>query len=246
MPATSEFIPLIGIYFTIVMGLTSGSVLLAVMILNIHLYGSSLTPVPKPLRKLLFIRLAPVLCVKLHCATLHTKEPKNSRSTGQRPRSTTVYNAVFLGEQDLINDHHIFNSTYLNSNHVNTTTSVATSNIENNASYLSNTNSPLNETKRFPHEFKYTNTDSIPTVHTLQECKSLLGELNRIILNDKPERIEEDEISRDWQNVALVIDRLLFYTYIIFTVLVTLITLVIAPLMKTIPLLPEERQLNLT
>ncbi|CAF0902173.1 unnamed protein product [Didymodactylos carnosus] len=257
MPATSEFIPLIGekiineiyllytegfvpilgIYFTIVMGLTSCSVLLAVMILNIHLYGSSLTPVPKLLRKLLFIRMAPVLCVKLHRSVISAKEQKNSRSSTQKRSSTTVYNAVFLSEQDLINDRHTFSSTYLNSNHINTMTATTAEDIDYSA---------LNATKHYVPEFKHPNTNSTSTIHTLQECKRLLGELNRIILSDRPEKVEEDEIMRDWQNVALVIDRLLFYTYIVLTLLVTLITLVIAPLLKTIPLLPEERQLNLT
>ncbi len=69
MPATSEFIPLIGIYFTLVMSLTSLSVLLAVVLLNVHLYGSALKPVPRRLRRILFFHVAPCLRVKLHRST---------------------------------------------------------------------------------------------------------------------------------------------------------------------------------
>ncbi|CAF1260120.1 unnamed protein product [Rotaria sordida] len=122
MPATSEFIPLIGIYFTFVMGLTSLSVLLAVIILNVHLYGSALKPVPHRLRRILFSHIAPCLLVKLH-RTITIKDKKNTQCTSSTSRrSTTIYNAVFLNENDLStssqrsSSSHVLHSTTMNSN----------------------------------------------------------------------------------------------------------------------------------
>ncbi|CAF4107067.1 unnamed protein product [Rotaria sordida] len=180
MPATSEFIPLIGIYFTFVMGLTSLSVLLAVIILNVHLYGSALKPVPHRLRRILFSHIAPCLLVKLH-RTITIKDKKNTQCTSSTSRrSTTIYNAVFLNENDL-------------------------------------------STK----------------------CKRLLYELNHFILRRNETR-EEDTIIPDWQNVALVIDRCLFYTYLLLTTILTVLTLLLAPLLKPIPRPPTYFRLNTT
>ena len=232
MPATSEFIPLIGlfvrnetstkksflvsfffssgIYFTLVMGLTSLSVLLAVVLLNVHLYGSALKPVPRRLRSILFYHVAPILRVRLHRTTA-TKEQKPAQrtSTAVARRSTTVYNAVFL------------NDTNLTDNSLQPDSTMMTGNAKNDV----RTNST--------------------TPRTFNDCKRLLHELNRIVLRPS-ETNEEDTIMRDWQNVALVFDRCLLYIYIILTTLLTTFTLLLAPLLKTVPKPPEYFRLNIT
>ena len=83
------------------------------------------------------------------------------------------------------------------------------------------------------------------TTQTLHECKRLLTELNTAILHPT-ETHEEDTIIRDWQNVALVIDRCLFYTYLILTTISTTLTLLLAPLLKTVPKAPSYFRLNIT
>jgi hypothetical protein len=197
------------------MTLTSLSVLLAVVLLNVHLYGSALKPVPSRLRRILFYHLAPFLRVKLHRGTKldNQKHARNSTVTTQR-RATTIYNAVFLNENDLLsNGQHTFQSTTINENNSNSDTS-ATSNIQ-------------------------------AAPQTLVECKRLLNEINRLILCPT-ETHEEDIIIRDWQNVALVIDRSLFFLYLLLTILLTAGTLVLAPLFKNIPKPPNYYQLNIT
>ncbi|CAF1492886.1 unnamed protein product [Adineta steineri] len=231
MPATSEFIPLIGIYFTLVMGLTSLSVLLAVIVLNVHLYGSSLKPVPHRLSRILFLHLAPFLRVKLHRAITNNdqKNTQCSSSATSPPRSTTIYNAVFLNENDLLTNssqaatHRLYTST-LSENHLDRTNPNSYARSELAAPLLSNAQS---------------------TTQSLQECKRLLNELNRVILRPTDTR-EEDIIIRDWQNVALVIDRCLFYIYLILTTVLTVCTLLLAPLFKTVPKAPDYFRLNIT
>uniref|UniRef100_A0A1I8I1A9 CCHC-type domain-containing protein n=1 Tax=Macrostomum lignano TaxID=282301 RepID=A0A1I8I1A9_9PLAT len=63
MPATSEFVPLIGIYLTVTMSTTSLSIVLTVFVLHLHHVGPNDRPVPRQLRSLLFNRLAPLLCM---------------------------------------------------------------------------------------------------------------------------------------------------------------------------------------
>ncbi|KAI3381378.1 hypothetical protein SNEBB_005175 [Seison nebaliae] len=65
MPSTSEFVPLIGIYLTFVMTMTSASVVMAVFIINIHLRGNKHRPVSLWFRRLILGRLAPLLRVNI-------------------------------------------------------------------------------------------------------------------------------------------------------------------------------------
>ncbi|CAM4961520.1 unnamed protein product [Rotaria socialis] len=220
MPATSEFIPLIGIYFTFVMSLTSVSVLLAVVLLNVHLYGSALKPVPRRLRHILFFRVAPFLRVTLHRITPR-KNKRNTPCTPSSRNSTTIYNAVFLNDNDLST-----NSQPSPSHTLHSTTMTSDSNVKNVHSMPS-----------------ISNLQSKP--QSLQECKRLLYELNRLIIRAGETR-EDDSIIRDWQNIALVIDRCLFYAYLLLTTSVTTGALIVAPLMKTIPIPPSYFRLNMT
>ncbi|CAF0956895.1 unnamed protein product [Adineta ricciae] len=227
MPATSEFIPLIGIYFTLVMSLTSLSVVLAVIVLNVHLYGSALKPVPHRLRRILFLHVAPFLRVNLHRGTIiNDRQNAHCTSTASIPRrSTTIYNAIFVNENDLAN-----NNTSQTSRHPFCSTSTVLN--ENNSDTKNELPPPL-----------LSNLQS--TTQALQECKRLLCELNGTIRCPTDTR-EEDIIARDWQNVALVIDRCLFYMYLTLTIMLTTFTLLLAPLLKTVPKAPEYFRLNIT
>jgi len=201
------------------MSLTSLSVLLAVVLLNVHLYGSALKPVPSRLRRILFYRLAPCLHVNLHRGSKLDNQKDPLQSTVKIPRrATTIYNAVFLNENDLLSNgqqqsSHTFESTTINENNLNSDAS-STSNMQTSS-------------------------------RSLGECKRLLTEINRLILRPT-ETHEEDIIVRDWQNVALVLDRCLFILYILLTSILTIGTLIIAPLLKTIPKPPNYHQLNIT
>jgi len=201
------------------MSLTSLSVLLAVVVLNVHLYGSALKPVPSRLRRILFYHLAPFLHVKLHRGTQLDKHkgPQHSTAITQR-RATNIYNAIFLNENDLL----------LNSEQQPQHTFQSTTMAENNLT---------------PDSSAISNIQTSP--QSLDECKRLLTELNRLILRPN-ETDEEDIIIRDWQNVALVIDRCLFLLYILLTTILTIGTLILAPLLKNVPKPPNYYQLNIT
>ena len=87
------------------MSLTSLSVLLAVILLNVHLYGSALKPVPFRLRRILFYHIAPFLHVNLHRGTkLDNQKPTRQSIVVTPRRSTTIYNAILLNENDLLSN----------------------------------------------------------------------------------------------------------------------------------------------
>ena len=63
IPATSETVPLIGIYLTAVMSLTSLSIILTVVVLQFHHSGNFAPEMPKGLYKLVTIKLANLVCM---------------------------------------------------------------------------------------------------------------------------------------------------------------------------------------
>ncbi|KAL4227278.1 hypothetical protein ACF0H5_012724 [Mactra antiquata] len=63
LPETSEFVPLISIYLTIVMALTSMSVIMTVFVLNLHHRGPNKRTVPKFMKEILLDRISPFLCL---------------------------------------------------------------------------------------------------------------------------------------------------------------------------------------
>ncbi|GAB1606017.1 neuronal acetylcholine receptor subunit alpha-10-like [Argonauta hians] len=88
MPATSEFVPLIGIYLTVIMAMSALSVVFSVFILNLHHRGSFQSGPPFWLRKLSYL-LSRLLCMEWtdtipnrYChSSLHNKMEKLSRES---------------------------------------------------------------------------------------------------------------------------------------------------------------------
>jgi len=64
MPATSEMVPLIEIYLTIVMALTSLSIVLTVYVLQLHHSGPVVIPIPHSFKYSLVRYIAPVIGMK--------------------------------------------------------------------------------------------------------------------------------------------------------------------------------------
>ncbi|XP_070174356.1 acetylcholine receptor subunit alpha-like 2 [Littorina saxatilis] len=63
MPATSEFVPLIGIYLTVTMAMTSMSIILTVFVLQLHHVGPHQKRVPRWMWTLVIEILAPIVCL---------------------------------------------------------------------------------------------------------------------------------------------------------------------------------------
>ncbi|CAH1795983.1 unnamed protein product [Owenia fusiformis] len=64
MPATSEFVPLIGIYLTTTMAMTSLSIVLTVFVLQLHHVGPQQRPVPRWMRCIVFDVIARLLFMR--------------------------------------------------------------------------------------------------------------------------------------------------------------------------------------
>ncbi|XP_052792185.1 acetylcholine receptor subunit alpha-1-A-like [Mya arenaria] len=73
LPETSEFVPLISIYLTIVMGLTSMSVIMTVFVLNLHHRGPNKRAVPRWIKEILVNKMAPYLCLQEEATRDHRR-----------------------------------------------------------------------------------------------------------------------------------------------------------------------------
>ncbi|NP_001297421.1 neuronal acetylcholine receptor subunit alpha-10-like precursor [Aplysia californica] len=87
MPATSEFVPLIGIYLTVTMGMTSMSIILTVFVLQLHHVGPHKRRVPRWLRSLVFEVLARLVCM---CYSSQTLRRNGALKTDRRLPETQV------------------------------------------------------------------------------------------------------------------------------------------------------------
>ncbi|GFO05211.1 neuronal acetylcholine receptor subunit alpha-10 [Plakobranchus ocellatus] len=82
MPATSEFVPLIGIYLTVTMGMTSLSIILTVFVLQLHHVGPHKRPVPRWLRTIICDMLARLVCMSRESQPFSTRYQVRHYYTG--------------------------------------------------------------------------------------------------------------------------------------------------------------------
>ncbi|KAK3602116.1 hypothetical protein CHS0354_023095 [Potamilus streckersoni] len=104
MPPTSEYIPLIGIYLTVIMAMTALSVIFSVLVLNIHHRGG-FSPGPPPWIKRVAALLAKVVCIR---TTFHTDRytPVQSYTmcnTIPIPANDNMTNTEFESERNAMN-----------------------------------------------------------------------------------------------------------------------------------------------
>ncbi|KAK3726255.1 hypothetical protein RRG08_008636 [Elysia crispata] len=90
MPATSEFVPLIGIYLTVTMGMTSLSIILTVFVLQLHHVGPHKRPVPGWMRTLVCKVFARVVCMSRDSHPFAKRQPQEHQIKRYHPRGGKV------------------------------------------------------------------------------------------------------------------------------------------------------------
>ncbi|XP_046574361.1 neuronal acetylcholine receptor subunit alpha-10-like isoform X1 [Haliotis rubra] len=181
MPATSEFVPLIGIYLTVTMAMTSLSIILTVFVLQLHHVGPHQKPVPRWLRSLVFDIFARLVCM------CHSTDSMRNR-------------------RQVIKTDDVCLSTFMET--------IDGSNCNGSVPY---NGMPL------AHERMLDRGD-----HTNDRITSHLKGLVR--RQDSEER--HQDVVNEWRFVAHVIDRLLFWIFLIAAVVSSITILVIQPFLK--------------
>ncbi|KAL3865419.1 hypothetical protein ACJMK2_042809 [Sinanodonta woodiana] len=182
MPATSEFVPLIGIYLTVTMGMTSLSIILTVFVLQLHHVGPHQRGVPRWLRILSYDIMSNLLCMR----------PKVN------PFMFT-YNRVRRDEMTMSS----FADTYVDN--------------------VSNCNGAVTQSNQHMQHEKILDID--------ETQEKITNHLKHLVSKQDYEEHHQD-IVNEWRFVATIMDRFLFWIFLLASVLSSIVILVIVPMRK--------------
>uniref|UniRef100_A0AC34F2X1 Uncharacterized protein n=1 Tax=Panagrolaimus sp. ES5 TaxID=591445 RepID=A0AC34F2X1_9BILA len=198
MPETSDSVPLIEIYLTVVMGMSSISVVMTVVVLNFHHRGPFNRPVPRWLRRVVLEKLRAFLGIQLNYnqySSTNGAIPNSVSSNGILRRMSTRMQVddIVLGNSMIEANKDLFQETELIS-------------IENGESVLRKKAKKLND------------------LHS-----KLLKTLEMLIKRQEVDDFSQ-KIAHEWRQVAQVIDRFLFWIFLILTVVITTVLLLVIPI----------------
>ncbi|KAK0422424.1 hypothetical protein QR680_007564 [Steinernema hermaphroditum] len=236
MPETSDSMPLIGIYLTVVMSMTSVSVVMTVMVLNFHHRGPFNKPVPDWVRVYILDKLRRILYMKLPYTGYGDSVTSAISATGLM-RKMSMRLAIddmlagdVFGNSDAGGPHSNDSTVTYGHNHTN--------HVGNNHYMaLSNNNYQPPEEDLLNHQLiDETAIDGHGKTVQPRKRKRRSKELNLRLFRTLEMLIKRQEIedqsnalANEWRQVAQVIDRLLFWIFLVATVFITLLLLIIIP-----------------
>uniref|UniRef100_A0A1I8AR31 Neur_chan_LBD domain-containing protein n=1 Tax=Steinernema glaseri TaxID=37863 RepID=A0A1I8AR31_9BILA len=236
MPETSDSMPLIGIYLTVVMSMTSVSVVMTVMVLNFHHRGPFNKPVPDWVRVFILEKLRRILFMKLPYTGYGDSVTSAISATGLMQKMS-----LRLAIDDMLGNE-IFGNSDVGGPPSNDSTVTYGNNHTNhvgNNHYmaLSNNNYQPPEEDLLNHQLiDETSLDGQGKTAQQRKKKRRSKEMNTKLFKTLEMLIRRQEIedqcnalANEWRQVAQVIDRLLFWVFLVATVFITLLLLIIIP-----------------
>jgi len=224
MPETSESIPLIGIYLTFEMAMTTVSVIMTVMVLNFFYRGPALTPVPAWAKKYIVSKGN----LSSPSFPYRSQNASSARQAGIRqgaPRRnwrnfSTRYNLDIL-------KNHLIKAT--NRDGSNGTVPVSphmplqfalNPEGETTHPFMDNINIPNSSSEHH---------DKDHCSESFRDSEEDLIKVLRILLEKEDQQNKDDQIRREWRMLAEIIDKWLFWSFFTITTLSTAIFIVILP-----------------
>lgn len=231
VPATSEAVPLIGIYLCVVMTMTSLSVIMAVMVINLYNRGIKTKRAPVWLRTLMLKWISTVLCLRHDIdkvAKSITLEDEQEGAfvckTHEKPDEMDTFNPSNIRNQTFLrNRRYTSNSDYIpeieEENAEDEVVWLRVEDVEHDTNRAMTSDfrtSKNNNSKR--RRDRNTSTNEIRNESDVKtECKT------------KTELFSRKIIVAEWQRIAAVTDRMLFWFYLISTITSYLIILLVVP-----------------
>jgi nicotinic acetylcholine receptor len=254
IPTTSENVPLIGVYLTIVMSLTSLSIILTVFVLQLHHANQFAPRLSRRTYFLLTRRLACILGMKALVARFE-KDQKESLTTCKLDEEAADFTS--LKSNSLINNYDCYRirhdksySTPLNNgtiiNHdqnyklikIRLKKQKACDKTKKSDNHVMNKQEEFLEhdddyepaLDDFDHHCKRDDCDFLETIR-------LLNKNMRLNLMKQEKDVELNHLKNEWKLIALIVDRFLFWIFCILTVASTFILLFVVPILKNANLL---------
>ncbi|XP_050402294.1 neuronal acetylcholine receptor subunit alpha-10 isoform X1 [Patella vulgata] len=195
MPATSSFVPLIGIYLTTIMALTSMSVILAVVVSNISNSGHREKALP-PFIRAVVILLSKVCCIKLRFVNRAVCDGQIIQCASKR-NSQMFYKG--------------------NSNNISHDSGCGLIDFENGEPNNGRNLERANKRRDDRGENR--------------ELNELLCKVHEMMCREN-DRDKNDYLCKQWQEVGIVVDRCMFWIFVLGTSMSTIYLLVIMPMTK--------------
>ncbi|CAF3382150.1 unnamed protein product [Rotaria sp. Silwood1] len=232
MPETSEYIPLISLYLTAVMAMTSVSVMMTVFVLNLHYRGPKKNEIPFWLQQLLSLSLSNICRtfkkpkkLKISCTSkqqkLHKKNIPNINQI-QQTENRVPANGILLSYANI-------NETKIKSR---VTTDVNSMQIKAvNSQEQKQAKTPSRN--RLHYEEIPMKNRSISRSSSTETIQDEIQDTLHSLLYKQKELEHDQQVTNDWRALATKIDKILFYVFLLLTIISTLGLLVVAPLFRT-------------
>ncbi|XP_064608997.1 neuronal acetylcholine receptor subunit alpha-10-like [Liolophura sinensis] len=185
MPATSEFVPLIGIYLTVTMAMTSLSIILTVFVLQLHHVSPHQKRVPKWLRVIMFEIIARLVCMRSNVKQLQGHDSS--------ARQDDICLSTFMESRD----------------------------EKNCNGSLRHHQGTVSRTRYFGK-------------HGQRETKDKITNHLKILISKQDSEEEYQDVVNQWRLVAQIMDRFLFWLFLIGSTISTIIILVFLPMGKPV------------
>ncbi|GFQ94997.1 neuronal acetylcholine receptor subunit alpha-6 [Trichonephila clavata] len=222
MPETSESIPLLGIYLTVVMAITSISVVVTVVVLNFHYRGPSRKEVPPYLRELILQRFASCSCYK--------SSIKKGKRTANTYDAGIHVPSAFKGESFRLT----IDSLHEELKEMNPDLTCNEPNVCSSGHNVGDHSSNKRRSHAVPSSKSQVNGSSPGSVCSGGSSGTKIqAEILRTLQYLLYRQEQEDyrvRVVNEWRQMALVIDRILFWIFFVVTVVSSLSFLVIVPL----------------
>ncbi|CAG5133399.1 unnamed protein product, partial [Candidula unifasciata] len=229
MPPTSEYVPLIGIYLTVIMAMSAMSVALSVFVLNCHHRGTRLNRPPRIVR--VFAKLAAkCFCVRL--TYLNARKATNNYSSQTTKKPTSKHNTTenVFRSQASVNQWQNMSSDSSRDSHL---ASASSASLQQNPSQSVPTvdNAARNGAAGSNHatdnaSYKRGSTRSMVELQMLQYLQAVLEAYTK----EREDRV----FVLEWQEVARVLDKFFFWIFVAVTTIITIFLLMLSPIAKKI------------
>ena len=197
-------------YLTTVMGITSLSVVLAVIVANISYRGQYDIPLPH------WLRLTVLFLARLMCTTLYYITPPARHKAGTPVLSSSNNRRKF---------YRVGNGTHLSND---SGCALVEYEMATKSSNADNSRLAGGE-MRGPHSLI---TRTIGPERSKEEDIDLILSLLKKLLVNEDEKEKSEDLNKQWEEAARIIDRFFFYIFLVLTIASTILTLVIMPLGK--------------
>ncbi|XP_069137689.1 neuronal acetylcholine receptor subunit alpha-9-like [Argopecten irradians] len=214
-PATSFYIPLLGIYLITTMSFTSGSVVVAVSVSSIHARGSYNKKVPSGLRKFI-IWLSKGICMETKYI--------NKRYHDDELPVVQIISKPMNGELNGNIQHTVCQEERRKIMEGYDEQVIAPSAIQSSKDEERHRRSHPGSLKK-SHETKCCE----PTVDKPDVYNGAILETLKCLLDQNNARQREEELKKQWEEVAMVIDRFLFWLFLFGNIISSLYLLVLCP-----------------